>query len=101
MFCLSNLIKESNRKTVISSFFILLQLPENQFTICFIRQHKATWWNVQLISLWQSLHRTQILIRKKEKKRKTLLCERSSCIPFHSIFAGEKNRTRDRVRDVS
>ena len=99
MFCLSNLIKESNRKTVISSFFILLQLPENQFTICFIRQHKATWWNVQLISLWQSLHGTQILIRKKGKGKENSSLRKEQLYPVPLIFAGEKNRTR--VRDVS
>lgn len=93
MFCLSNLIKESNRKTVISSFFILLQLPENQFTICFIRQHKATWWNVQLISLWQSLHRTQILIRKKEKENSSLRKEQLYPVPLN-FCRGKKSNSR-------
>lgn len=93
MFCLSNLIKESNRKTVISSFFILLQLPENQFTICFIRQHKATWWNVQLISYIEP----RFSLEKRKRKGK-LFFAKGAAVSRSIKFLQGKNRTR--VRDV-
>lgn len=86
MFCLSNLIKESNRKTVISSFFYFTAITRK--SIYHLLYPPAQSHVMKCATNF--VHRTQILIRKKEKERKTLLCERSSCIPFHSIFAGEK-----------
>lgn len=98
MFCLSNLIKESNRKTVISSFFYFTAITRKSIYHLLYPPAQS---HVMKCAAYFVMAKftSQILIRKEGKGKENSSLRKEQLYPVPLNFCRGKNRTR--VRDVS